>query len=110
MKRLTIYIILIACVYISCKKQYKPTLATVSTNFLAVDGPIISGDSTFIRLSRTTSLSDTTQNKAELKATISVENDQNTLYPLIEKGKGLYVLGMINFDANRKYRLNIKTS
>jgi hypothetical protein len=111
MKRLTIYIILVlAVIYISCKKQYKPTLVTVSTNALAVDGPIVSGDSTFIRLSRTTSLSDTTQNKAELKAIVSVESDQKALYPLTEKGKGLYVLGVTNFDPARKYRLNIKTN
>ncbi|MEO8887662.1 MAG: DUF4249 domain-containing protein [Mucilaginibacter sp.] len=103
-------IIILATGYISCKKVYAPQLSSVSTNFLAVDGPIISGDSTFIRLSRTTSLTDTTQNKAELKATVAVESDQNTLYPLIEKGKGLYVLGIANFDTNRKYRLDIKTS
>jgi hypothetical protein len=110
MKRLTLYIVVIACLYLSCKKLYTPNLVTVSTNALAIDGPIISGDSTFIRLSRTTRLTDTTQNKAELKATVSVESDQQTLYPLIEKGKGLYVLGITNFDPARKYRLNIKTS
>lgn len=95
---------------LSCKKIYTPQLTSVSTNFLAIDGPIISGDSTFIRLSRTTRLTDTTQNKAELKAIVAIENDQNTLYPLTEKGAGLYVLGITNFDVSRKYRLDIKTS
>src|SRR3954468_17253216 len=111
MRKIAIYITLLtALTYLSCKKQYTPSLITVSTNELAVDGPIVSGDSTFIRLSRTTSLTDTTQNKAETKATVSVESDQNNLYPLVEKGKGLYVLGITNFDAARKYRLDIKTS
>lgn len=94
----------------SCKKVYTPQLISVSTNFLAVDGTVISGDSTFIHLSRTTKLTDTTQIKAELKAIVSVESDHKTLYPLIEKGKGNYVLGVTNFDKNRTYRLNIKTS
>lgn len=94
----------------ACKKAYNPTLSTVSLNYLAVDGPIISGDSTFIKLSRTTSLSDTTQNKAELKAVVTVEDDKSTLYPLKETGKGNYVLGLTNFDATRKYRLDIKTT
>jgi hypothetical protein len=94
----------------SCKKVYTPQLVGVTTNFLAVDGDIFSGDSTFIRLSRTTKLTDTTQIKAELKAIVSVESDQNALYPLTEKGKGLYVLGVTTFDKNLKYRLNIKTS
>jgi hypothetical protein len=95
---------------ISCKKVFNPHLNTVTTNFLAVDGPIISGDSTFITLSRTTSLSDTTQNKAELKATVAIEDDQAKLYPLTEQGKGKYVLGITNFITARKYRLNIKTT
>jgi hypothetical protein len=94
----------------SCRKAYQPDLTTTATNFLAFDGPIISGDSTFIKLSRTTKLSDTTQNKAELKAVVSVEDDQHKLYPLTETGKGAYVLGITNFSTARTYRLNIKTN
>ncbi len=100
----------VVVMYISCKKPFNPNLTTVTTNFLAVDGPILSGDSTIISLSRTTSLSDTTQNKVELKAVVSVEDDQAKLYPLTEKGKGKYALGVTNFDATRKYRLDIKTT
>ncbi len=96
--------------YISCKKVYTPQLVSVATNFLAVDGNIISGDSTFITLSRTTSLTDAIQNKVELKAIVSIENDQGTLYPLAEKGKGVYVMGVTILDPARKYRLNIKTT
>src|ERR1700761_3368605 len=95
---------------ISCKKVFNPHLNTVTTNFLAVDGPVISGDSTFITLSRTTKLSDTTQNKAELKAQVFVEDDKGKLYVLTEKGKGIYVLGITSFDPSRQYRLDIKTS
>ena len=96
--------------YLSCTKPFKAQLTSVATNFLAIDGPIISGDTTFITLSRTTSLSDTTQNKAELKAVVSVEDDQAKLYPLTEKGKGQYFLPTTNFDVARKYRLDIKTT
>jgi len=113
MKRIGRYVvpgILLVLIYISCKKPFNPHLASVATNFLAVDGPILSGDSTIITLSRTTSLSDTTQQKAELKAIISVENDQGTLYPLTEKGKGVYTLGVTTFDPGRTYRLDIKTT
>jgi len=112
MKRIVCYILisLILTGYLSCKKPFSPKLTSISTNFLAVDGPIISGDSTFIALSRTTSLSDTTQNKAELKAIISVEDDQGKLYPLTETGNGNYVLGVTNFSTARQYRLDIKTT
>src|SRR4051812_4773552 len=99
MKGKLIYVIVAAVIIsMSCKKLYAPQLASVSTNFLAIDGPIISGDSTFIRLSRSTSLADTTQNKPELKATVFVESDQNAIYALTEKGNGLYVLGATTFD------------
>jgi len=112
MRRLAAYIVfgLLIVTHLSCKKPFNPALPSVVTNFLAVDGPIISGDSTFITLSRTTKLSDTTQNKAELKAIVSVEDDQAKLYPLMEKGKGKYVLGVTNFSPARKYRLDIKTA
>ena len=95
---------------LACKKQFTPSLNTTFTNFLSVDGVILSGDSTMFTLSRTTSLNDTTRFKAELKATVVVEDDQKTLYPLVEKSKGQYVLGVTNFGAARKYRLNIKTN
>src|ERR1700689_2136811 len=112
MKRILRYMLLglILTGHLSCKKPFSPKLTSVSTNFLAVDGPIISGDSTFISLSRSTSLSDTTQNKAELKAIISVEDDQGKLYPLTETGKGNYALGVTNFSTARQYRLDIKTT
>ena len=112
MKKMVGYIVtsLVLAGYASCKKPFSPNLTTVTTNFLAVDGPILSGDSTIISLSRTTSLSDTTQNKVELKAIVSVEDDQAKLYPLVELGKGKYALGVTNFDPTRKYRLDIKTS
>jgi len=112
MKKRCSYIlsIIICLVHSSCKKAFNAHLTTTAANFLAVDGPIISGDSTFITLSRTTSLSDTTQKKVELKATVSVEDDQAKLYPLQELGKGQYALGVTNFSSVRKYRLDIKTS
>jgi hypothetical protein len=102
--------LLLLTMSISCKKAYVAQLTSTATGYLAVDGPIISGDSTFIKVSRTTSLSDTTQSKAELKAVVSVEDDQNKLYMLSEQGKGVYTLGVTNFSTIRKYRLDIKTS
>jgi hypothetical protein len=95
---------------LSCKKKDVPALLTEYNNLLTVEGPILSGDSTIIRLSRTTRLTDGTTVKAELNAIVAVENDQNQLYPLTEKGGGSYVLGVTNFGITRKYRLNIKTA
>jgi len=112
MKKIVNYILtgLICTGCLSCTKPFKANLTTVATNFLAVDGPVVSGDSTIITLSRTTSLSDATQQKVELKAIVSVENDQGLLYPLTEKGNGVYTLGVTNFSTARQYRLDIKTT
>src|ERR1700761_8869227 len=104
------YIIILFIMLTACKKPFKATLTTTVTNYLAVDGAIISGDSTFITLSRSTALSDTTQNKVELKAQLSVEDDKGTLYAFTEKGKGVYTLGVNTFSTARQYRLDIKTS
>ncbi len=95
---------------LSCKKQFNPTLVDNFTNYLAVEGTIVSGDSTIITISRTTGLKDPTQKKVELKAIVSIEDDQKVMFPLVEKGKGDYALGITNFNPARKYRLNIKTS
>src|ERR1700679_362729 len=96
--------------YLSCKKPYNAQITSTATGILAVDGAIISGDSTFLTLSRTTALNDTTQNKPELKAILSVEDDQGKLYSFTETGKGGYAMGINNFSPARQYRLDIKTT
>lgn len=112
MKKLFFYILCVNCILLAttCKKAFTPALLTTATNYLAVDGAVISGDSTFITLSRSTALTDTTQNKPEIKALVSVESDEPRLYALNELGKGKYALGVTSFSTAHKYRLDIKTS
>ena len=95
---------------LSCKKDITDLPLTDYNNIFTVEGPILSGDSTIIHLSRTTRITGNKTAKAELNAIASVESDQNQLYPLTEKGDGTYVLGVTNFDPAHKYRLNIKTA
>ncbi len=96
---------------LSCKKKDMSDLTiTDYTNTLTIEGPILSGDSTIIHLSRTTRVAGNKTATTELNAIVSVESDQNQTYPLQEKGDGTYVLGVTNFDPNRKYRLNVKTA
>jgi len=76
-----------------------------------VEGTINSGgDSTFIKLNRTVTLTNTITANPELNASVVVENDQNFSYPLIETGKGYYACAGLNLDNSHKYRLNIKTA
>lgn len=96
---------------LSCRKPFVPPVTSTLNSYLVVEGGINSGsDSTFIKLSRTVKLAGKTGSMPELNAILTVEGDQNTSYPLTEKGKGYYACAGLNLDNTHKYRLDIKTS
>ncbi|HEY4197472.1 MAG TPA: DUF4249 domain-containing protein [Mucilaginibacter sp.] len=96
---------------ISCRKPYLPPVVATSNNYLVVEGVINPGhDSTIIRLSRTVSLSSTIGTKPELNATVVVESNTHTTYPLQEKGNGYYVSPGLNLNASNQYHLKITTT
>src|SRR6202012_1428664 len=110
MKKGICLLILLAVIAAGCKKPFDPVVLSTSNSYLVVEGVINSGsDSTFIKLSHTVKLSDKTTASPELNATVAVEGDQNTSYPLTETGKGNYSCAGLNLDNSHKYRLNIKT-
>ena len=41
--------------------------------------------------------------------TVTVESDQNSIYPLTEKTPGKYSAANLNLDITHQYRLRIKT-
>lgn len=91
-----------------CKKPYNPGVVDGNVNYLVVEGFInFSGESTDIRLSRTTNLK-TIQPKPELRAILNIESEDKQLYKLSEMGNGNYTTYFI-VDPTKKYRLNIKT-
>ncbi len=112
MRKSIILLLLTAVAVISCRKPYNPALPSVSrTGYLVVEGTINSGaDSTYIKLSRTINISSNAQISPELHAVVSVQGDQNTSYPLTEKGNGKYSCAGLNLDNAHQYRLSIKTS
>jgi len=95
-----------------CKKPYNPVIVATDNKYLVVEGIInTSGDSTFVKLSRTVKLSDATNTIVpELNAVVTIENDQGYNYTLQEAGKGLYLTPALNLPVTAKYRLRIKTS
>src|ERR1700743_2148844 len=110
MKKNVYLLILIATAIAGCKKPFTPTVISTSNSYLVVEGLINSGsDSTFIKLSRTVQLSDIISTNPELNATVTVEGDQHTSYPLKWTGRGNYSCAGLNLDNSHKYRLNIKT-
>ncbi len=94
----------------SCKTPYAPTPITIASNYLVVEGIINTTDSTYIKLSRTVSLTSSATLKTELKATITIESSAGNSYPLTELGNGNYAVAPLNLSATNQYRLRIKTS
>jgi hypothetical protein len=94
-----------------CKKPYLPPVISSNTSYLVVEGVIDPGqDSTIIRLSHTVQLSSTAGPRPELNATVVVESNTNTSYPLQETGNGYYVSTGLNLNASNQYHLKITTS
>ena len=96
---------------ICCKKPYTPTVISDPNSYLVVEGVINSGsDSTIITLSRTVKLNASTTLNPVLGAVVTVESDQNNVYPLTDlKGNGNYSAPGLNLPASQKYRLRINT-
>ena len=94
-----------------CKKLYAPPAITANNNYLVVEGVIAAGqDSTIIKLSRTVNVSGTTTVNPERNATVTVQDDQNVSYNLLQIDTGRYGAPPLNLDISRKYRLNISTA
>jgi hypothetical protein len=108
MQRLLLCFLLFAIA--GCKEKYIPKITETATNFLVVDGTINSGNGpTFIRISRTTKMIDTIRFNAETGATVSVQGDDNTNFPLADKGAGIYSADQLTLNSSRQYRVHIKT-
>jgi len=109
MKRIA-YISLLIFLGIACKKPYNPPAIAATGSYLVVEGVINAGsDSTFIKLSKTVSLSSSTKANPVLQAIVTVISDQRNSFPLTERGHGNYVSPGLNLDNTRKYYLSIKT-
>jgi hypothetical protein len=103
-------LILIASV-MGCKKPYNPPVVANNQSYLVVEGVINSAaDSTKFKLSRTVNISSSITTNPVTGASLSVESDQNAVYPLTETGNGNYSSPGLNLDNTRQYRLRIKTS
>jgi len=104
------YLVILIVLVVACKKPYNPPAITGNGSYLVVEGVINTGaDSTIIKLSRTVNVSNNTTTNPVLNAIVTVENDQNTAFPLTESANGNYVSGGLNLDNSRTYRLRIKT-
>jgi len=110
MKRANYLLILIISA-LGCRKPYNPSVIASPESYLVVEGVINSGaDSTLIKLSKTVNLSGVAVANPVLNATVTVESDQNSNYPLTELGNGNYATYGLNLNNTHNYRLNIQTA
>jgi hypothetical protein len=93
----------------SCREPYDPPVRDTNIEFLVVEGTLNTTGATTIKLSRTTNLNRLSTVAQELKAQVSVENEQNQMVGFAEKGKGEYILNFFNLPGSR-FRLRIKTN
>jgi hypothetical protein len=96
-----------------CKKTFTPQLKQSDLNVLVVEGYIDGADTVFFKLSRSRKIypGDSATSKNELNAHVTVEDDHNNSYPLIESGNGSYKSsGILNLNSAFQYRLHIITS
>jgi len=94
-----------------CKKPYTSPAISTSNSYLVVEAVISnSADSIAIKLSRTVNLSNSVTTNPVTGASVSIENDQNSVYPLTETSAGSYMSSGLIVDSTRKYRLRINTT
>ena len=106
------------CVYIiatllvpGCKKPYEPEIIKQVNNYLVVEG-VINGNAnsvTTISLSRLRRLSDSSYNVPELNATIRIEQETGSFFPLYAVDSGSYSTNNLTLDPSKRYRLLITT-
>ena len=95
---------------IHCKEAYTPPAVKNNPGFLVVDGFLTSvPDSTYITLTRTRNMADTSTAPPETNAVVTVEGEFSGTMPLPEIRAGIYG-NLLPLDIFQKYRLTIRTS
>jgi hypothetical protein len=94
----------------ACTDPYMPDVVTSPPNYLVVDGFLNAQGITTIRLSRTYAIASKAAPPAETRATVYIEDEAGTRYPLAEGTAGTYVsAGGLTLNPARRHRLRLKT-
>lgn len=104
-------LILLPLGLLACKQAYVSPVVSTNKSSLVIEGFINNGpDSTYITVSHTFKLSDTSKVTPELHARLTVEGKDNSSYPLTEWGKGQYGVPSLVLNNTMPYRLHIRTA
>ena len=110
--KILIFPLVFSNLFLGCKKAFFPSeISSISTKYLVIEG-VINGnsDSTIIKISRTQRIDTVPVVNKETHAIVTVENDGNSSFNLIETQPGIYKSPPNILDNSKKYRLHIKTN
>jgi len=97
-------------IFSSCVKPFNPVINRPAADFLVVDGQIIAGGETTIKLSKTRSVNDSASSSPEKSAQVLIESSSGESYSLQPEGDGIYRSQGSQVNTSGKYRLRIITS
>ena len=92
----------------SCIEDYPPPIADDDLDILVVDGSLNTSGSAEVKLSRAIALAETESPPVESNAQVHIEDSNGNIFPLSNKGKGIYGIDNIPINSNHAYRLYIK--
>ncbi|MGV3588823.1 MAG: DUF4249 domain-containing protein [Adhaeribacter sp.] len=97
---------------LACKERFEPNLPEQATGYLVVEGLIITGPGqTKFKLTRSLPLGATRNSIVpETRALLQIEGEGSNIFPLAEKGPGLYAADNLSLTNGQQYRLRIKTA
>ncbi|UOQ73110.1 DUF4249 domain-containing protein [Hymenobacter cellulosilyticus] len=93
-----------------CVDPFEPDVINAPQNYLVVAGSINLSGVTTIRLSRTQNVASAAAPVVETKATVSIQDDAGTPYPLTEPAPGTYTSASLALSPARKYRVRVRTA
>jgi hypothetical protein len=94
----------------SCIEPFEPKVSNAPRNYLIVDGSINSRGVSTIRLSRTVGLTEKDAVPIETRASLYIEQEGGSRYPLVETKPGTYTSAALQLDLTKKVRLYFKTA
>ena len=108
-KKCGLVVVVLLTLSYSCKYPFEAELAHGNSGILVVDGYIDVGPAavTTITLSRSTPLNEEAQFIAEQGAGVSIEDEDNNSFSLVEISPGRYQSSTLNLLQTKSYRLKI---
>jgi hypothetical protein len=97
-----------AVMFTACVKPFNPpVVSTGNLNYLVVDGFIVPGAATTIKLSRTLNISDSFQFVPERNAQLFIEGESGSSYSFQTGNEGVYTSPAVFLTPDDRYRLHI---